>query len=141
MNVLLQRSLLIISSILFVVSMQGCVTLGSPSGEVVVRDGNTRIAVSFNEHDRKLIHSYYGKKKQKHMPPGLAKKKKLPPGLHKQIVRKGKLPPGLRGRTLPHDLERKLSHLPDGYVRLRLGTDLVIMNTATRLVIDMIGDI
>lgn len=141
MNKLFHKSLLVVSGGLFIASMQGCVTLGSPSGEVVVRDGNTRIVVSFNEHDRKLIHSYYGKKKQKRMPPGLAKKKKLPPGLQKQIVRNGKLPPGLRGRELPGDLERKLRHLPDGYVRLRIGTDLVIMNTATRLVVDMIKDI
>ena len=140
MNKLFQKSLLIVSIALFIFSMQGCVTLGSPSGKVVVRDGNTRIAVSFNEHDRKLIHSYYRKHK-KRMPPGLAKKKKLPPGLQKQIVRNGELPPGLQGRALSRDLERRLSHLPDGYVRLRVGTDLVIMNTATRLVVDLMKDI
>lgn len=73
MNKSFQNCLIIITSLLFVVSMQGCVTLGSPSGEVLVRDGDTRVAISFNEHDRELIHRYY-KKKQKHMPPGLAKK-------------------------------------------------------------------
>jgi hypothetical protein len=136
----LGQYLLIVSSAVLVFSLHGCVTLGSPSGKVVVRDGSTRVAISFNAHDRELIHRHYRKHK-KRMPPGLAKKKRLPPGLQKQVKRKGHLPPGLQGRSLPHDLESKLSHLPDGYVRLRIGADLVIMNTKTRVFIDVLKDI
>lgn len=137
----LRKYLLMVSSAVLIISLHGCVTLGGPSGEVVVRDGNTHVAISFNNHDRDLIHKYYKKRKKKKLPPGLAKKKRLPPGLQKQVERKGHLPPGLQGRSLPYDLEGKLSHLPDGYVRLRIGTDLVIMNTKTRVFVDVIKGI
>lgn len=136
----LRKYLLMASSALLMISLHGCVTLGSTSGEVVVRDGNTRVSISFNDHDRDLIHRYY-KKRKKRMPHGLAKKKHLPPGLQKQVKRKGHLPPGLQGRSLPHDLESRLSYLPDGYVRLHIGTDLVIMNTKTRVFMDVLKDI
>ena len=136
----IRKYLLIVSNVLLIICLHGCVTLGSPSGEVVVRDGNTRVSISFNEHDRELIHRHY-KKHQKRMPPGLAKKKRLPLGLQKQVKRRGHLPPGLQGRALPHDLESRLSYLPDGYVRLRIGTDLVIMDTTTRVFMDVIKDI
>lgn len=136
----LKKYLIIASISLLVISLHGCVTLGGPSGKMVVRDGNTRVSISFNNNDRKLIHGYY-KKHKKRLPPGLAKKTRLPHGLQKQISRNGQLPPGLRGRSLPHGLESKLSHLPDGYVRLRIGTDLVIMNTKTRIFIDVLKNI
>lgn len=113
--------------------LSGCLTT---SGHVAVQDGNTRVAVSFNDHDRRLIHDYYHQKR-KRLPPGLAKKRKLPPGLAKRQT----LPPGLRGRTLPGDLVSRLSPIPDTYIRLRVGTDIVIMNRKTRVIFDVISGI
>ena len=117
------------------VLLSGCLTT-SPSGRVVVRDGNTRVAVSFNDNDRRLVHDYYNKHR-KRLPPGLAKKGKLPPGLAKRQT----LPRGLSGRHLPTDLLGRLSSIPDGYIRLRVGTDIVIMNRKTRLIFDVISGI
>ena len=73
-------------------------------------------------------------KKGKRVPPGLAKKNKLPPGLAKR----DRLPPGLQGRYLPDDLERRLRRLPDKYVRVKVGTDIVLMDRNTRVVFDII---
>jgi len=115
-------------------SIGGCAT----SGAVVVEDENTRVEVVFNERDRHLIRDYYGRR---HLPPGLAKRSSLPPGLQKQVQRRGQLPPGLQGDRLPDELEAQLSRLPEGYVRLRVGVDVVLMNTRTRVIVDVIKDL
>ncbi|MDH5786611.1 MAG: hypothetical protein OEZ16_13535 [Chromatiales bacterium] len=133
--------LMVASSLL----MAGCQT--SPirgSGSVSVKDGPVTASVSFSNEDRRHIHGYYSelkrhgkKKKSKGLPPGLAKRDRLPPGLAKR----DRLPPGLSGDPLPRELERKLSRLPDGVVRVRVGTDIVLMNGSTRVVLDMVKDI
>ena len=115
------------------VLLAGCLTT---SGHVAVRDGNTSVAVSFSNQDRRFIHDYYHSKR-KRLPPGLAKKGKLPPGLAKRQT----LPRGLSGRGLPRDLLRRLSSIPKDYVRLRVGTDIVIMNRKTRVIFDVISGI
>jgi len=105
--------------------------------DVVVGDRHSRVEIRFSDRDRVLIRDYY----RRHLPPGLAKKSRLPPGLRKQLYRHGELPPGLQGRGLPAELERRLSRLPDGYVRIRVGTDVVLMDRRTRVVLDIIRDI
>ena len=123
----------VIAIIFSVVLLAGCLTT---SGRVAVHDGNTSVAVSFNNHDRRLINDYYHNKR-KRIPPGLAKKGKLPPGLAKRQT----LPRGLSGRGLPRDLLSRLSPIPSGYIRLRVGTDIVIMNRKTRVIFDVISGI
>ncbi|PKM45287.1 MAG: hypothetical protein CVV05_07940 [Gammaproteobacteria bacterium HGW-Gammaproteobacteria-1] len=117
---------------------------------MVVQDENTRIEVAFNDRDRQRIRDYYharsqdkskNKKKEKQMPPGLAKREQLPPGLQKQVQKNGKLPPGLEGRNLPPELDRQLSPLPKGYVRLEVGTDIVLMDGSTHVIVDVIKDL
>ena len=115
----------------------GCATNAGTSGRVVVQDENSQVEVVFTNRDRNLIREYY----HRHLPPGLAKRSSLPPGLQKQVERRGQLPPGLQGKRLPHDLEVKLSPLPDAYVRLQVGVDIVLMNTRTRVIVDVIKDI
>lgn len=129
-------SLLLIA--LLAVSATGCATHLMTSGRVVVKDENRVIDVSFSDRDRRLIDEYYRghrKHKGKKMPPGLAKRGgNLPPGLAKRDV----LPPGLQGRTLPADLEAKLTRLPESYVRVTIGADVVLLNRSTRVVLDVI---
>ncbi|MEJ2255300.1 MAG: hypothetical protein P8Y75_13245 [Nitrospirota bacterium] len=98
---------------------------------------NASVRVAFTRRDVKLIRAYY----RKNLPPGLAKKKRLPPGLQRQVQRNGTLPPGLAARSLPRELERKLSPIPENYVRLRVGMDIVLMDTRTRVVLDIVKDI
>ncbi|WP_297528132.1 hypothetical protein [Thiohalobacter sp.] len=105
--------------------------------DMVVGDRHNRVEIRFSDRDRVLIRDYY----RRHLPPGLAKKSRLPPGLRKQLYRHGELPPGLQGRGLPAELERRLTRLPDGYVRIRVGTDVVLMDRRTRVVLDIIRDI
>lgn len=121
----------------------GCATTpGIDSGSVAVENKDMRGVVVFGDQDREKIRRYYGeRKKGKGLPPGLAKKEELPPGLQKHIKKYGELPPGLEGKRLPRKLSRTLSRLPDGYVRLKVGTDVVLMNEKTRVVLDVIWDV
>ncbi len=123
---------------LLTLSASGCASIAMTSGRVVIKDDNHVIDVSFNDHDRKVIHDYYAhqkKHKGKKMPPGLAKRGgDLPPGLAKRDV----LPPGLQGRALPNELEAQLTPLPSAYVRVRIGGDLVLLDRKTRVVLDVI---
>jgi hypothetical protein len=113
------------------------------SGVFGVKTDDMQVQVAFNDGDRRLIHDYYRHKKIKHkgLPPGLAKKGKLPPGLQKQLKKNGKLPPGLAKRNLPFELEKTLSPIPRGYVRLKVGGNIVLMNEETEVIVDIIHDI
>ena len=138
----------IISLVLFMLLM-GCASSPSiNSGVFGVETDDVHVQVAFGDNDRRIIYDYYSdnkykykKKKKKGMPPGLAKKGKLPPGLQKQLEKNGKLPPGLAKRHLPSVLEGRLSPLPRGYVRLRVGGDIVLMNKETEVIVDIIHDI
>ena len=139
--------MLIVCLILVMLNITGCVT-STPeirTGRIEVKSDDVNIKVSFGEEDRRKIKGYYrGKDKRaqpKKMPPGLAKKQELPPGLQKHIARYRVLPPGLQGRNFPPELEQTLSPLPRGYVRLRLGGDVVLMDEKTRIAVDVIWDV
>jgi len=108
-------------------------------GSIAVGNEDMSAVLVFGAGDRQRIKHYYNSgRKGKKMPPGLAKKQELPPGLQKHIRKHGELPPGLAGRRLPLDLERNLSRLPEGYVRVKVGGDVVLMNEITRVVFDVI---
>lgn len=139
-----------IAAFVLLLVLAGCKTIPVHiGGGIVIRDDNLSIAVMFSEHERRLIHNHYRqirknkykKNKHKKMPPGLAKRDRLPPGLRKQLRRKGQLPPGLQGRGLPPELVRKLSPAPKGHVRLMIGGNLVLMNTKTRVIVDLVKDL
>lgn len=135
-----------------VVTLSGCYVRPAgvhARGSVVINDGPVSVGIHFSDADRRHVHSYYeeryryrhkekrGKGRGKGLPPGLAKRDRLPPGLAKR----DRLPPGLSGERLPRTLERRLSPLPAGVVRLRIGTDLVLMDERSRVVLDVMKDI
>ncbi len=113
----------------------GCAAHVGTSGRVVISDERAVVDIRFSDHDRRLIEEYYQKgKKYKSLPPGLAKRNGLPPGLAKR----DRLPPGLDYRPLPAELEARLSRLPAGYLRVRVGRDIVLMDGETRVIFDVI---
>ena len=132
---ILRRTLILIG-LQFLLS--GCAGMEMTSGNVVFTDGSASAGVVFTSRDRTIIARYYSNlPTHKRMPPGLAKREHLPPGL----VKRDRLPRGLRGRELPYDLERQLHSLPTGYIRVIIGTDLVLMNRTTREVMDIYRDV
>lgn len=107
----------------------------------------------FTPEQRRIVDDYYrrqrsydreddgyergGKKHGKDkggLPPGLAKKDHLPPGLAKR----DSLPPGLAKRALPGDLDDRLGPLPRNRERSIVGDDIVLIDTATNVVLDIL---
>jgi hypothetical protein len=119
--------------------MTGC-EIHPTYGDVRVHGRDYDVRVVFSDHDRALIRDYY-RVNYHSLPPGLAKKGKVPPGHAMKLYRNQPVPPGLEWRYLPENLERRLSRLPDDYVRIIIGADVGIMNVRTRVVMDLIEDL
>jgi len=139
-----QLSYISIVSLCLLALLTGCASFPQiNSGIFGVETDDIQVKVALGDNDRRLIHDYYRNNKIKRigLPPGLAKKGKLPPGLQKQLKKNGKLPPGLAKRNLPYDLEKRLTPIPRGYVRLKVGGDIVIMNEKTEVIVDIMHDI
>jgi hypothetical protein len=102
----------------------------------------------FSEIEKRLIRDYLQTKKgerdnkahskAKTMPHGLAKRDELPPGLAQHVARWGTLPPGLEKRDLPYHLESRLPKLKPGLARKIVGNDVVLIERATGLVLDIL---
>lgn len=90
------------------------------------------------KHDPKYKREDQGKKSKRGLPPGLAKKDKLPPGLEKQLEKNGRLPPGLARNDLPKSLRDKLYATSKGTKRLIVGDDVILIDTATDIVLDIL---
>ncbi len=92
--------------------------------------------------ERALIGDYIRKAKTsgQGLPPGLAKRQHLPPGLQKHIERTGRLPPGLEKRRLPGDLRALLPYHKGRDYRV-VGNDIVLIETATELILDVMKDV
>lgn len=139
MTSLLTLNKTLVAAAAAVLLMSGCETLPGISGQVGVSSPHAAVSVAFSDRDRQIISDYYaGQARSGRTPPGLAKRDRLPPGLEKQLRRNGELPPGLQGRGLPGDLEGRLSRLPAGYARVVIGGDIVLSNTRTRVVVDIL---
>ncbi|HSG06314.1 MAG TPA: hypothetical protein VLB09_07945, partial [Nitrospiria bacterium] len=124
-----------------VLAVSGCQAPSQhSSGRIGLEGPRGSVDISFNREDRRRINNYY-KVKAMNVPPGLAKKKKLPPGHRKQLARKGKLPPGLEKKTLPMELEQQLEFLPAGYIRLKVGGDVVLIHEDTQIIFDIIYEV
>ncbi len=122
------------------VPIAGCESVEPRYGEVAVAGRGGYAHIVFSDRDRVIIRDYYAAR-YKGLPPGLAKKGKVPPGHARQMARHGRLPHGIVPGYLPRDLDGRLSRLPDGYVRIIVGADIGIMDTRTRVVVDVIEDI
>ncbi|MDD3530537.1 MAG: hypothetical protein PHS77_11730 [Gallionellaceae bacterium] len=87
--------------------------------------------VAFRKADVAAIRDYYGQGRQPDAPSGPVTK-----------PRRGEAYPfGYTWRALPGDLERRLSPLPRGYVRVLVGSEVAILNVQTRVVADLVDDL
>lgn len=115
--------------------LNGCVAHPvSTQTSVHVRDDNLRMHLIFSDYDRNYIYKYYGY-------PNKRRYKKIPPGHYKRLERHRPLPSSYHYRPLPWELERRLSPLPAGYIRVIVGNDIAIMNTRTRVLYDILWEI
>ncbi|MDX1514401.1 MAG: hypothetical protein R3174_11745 [Gammaproteobacteria bacterium] len=151
---------LLIISFAALLALTGPVVASSNVAEEIVRDS---LEIVFTETEKKLIREYFGhtddgrkektaeagggnkakkgKKDKKGMPQGLAKRESLPPGLQRQLDEKGALPPGLQKKALPSDLQSRLPPAPKGYERVIVDANVLLVETATGIVRDVITDV
>ncbi|MCG6975604.1 MAG: hypothetical protein LJE56_04255 [Acidiferrobacterales bacterium] len=101
----------------------GCATSVMTSGGVVIEDDETQAGVSITSRDREQIEKYYGQSNSNTRSSGLAKRDVLPANVKNQ--------------SLPAALETHLSKLPDGYKRVVVGSDILLIKTGTRVVVDI----
>lgn len=120
-------------------ALQGC-EMHPVQGDIRIHDRDLNLRVVFTDQDRRLLRDYYYVD-YRALPPGLAKKGKVPPGHAYRIQRNQPLPPGIGWTYLPAQLERQLSRLPDGYVRILIGGSVAILHVRTRVVVDLIEDL
>ena len=79
-------------------------------------------------------HKAKGKSKNK------GKNKSLPPGIAKNLQRGKPLPPGIAKRDLPSGLDSSLPDNHDGYERIIVGNDVVLVEIDTGKIADIITD-
>jgi len=101
------------------------------------------ISVVFSSKEAATIRDYYA-----HAPQdggkGQGKKQKdksLPPGIARNLQRGKPLPPGIAKQQLPGDLVRRLPPLPTGYERVIVDGRVLLLETATQVIHDVLEDL
>jgi hypothetical protein len=97
----------------------------------------------FSQRDRETITKYLTSP-YSNLPPGLKDGgTDVPPNVRREIVRSSVLPPELQRRTLrlPPPLEARLPKLPKPYQRAVVGPDVIIFNTKTQQISDVMRSV
>jgi hypothetical protein len=107
--------------------------MGKPSNDtsslVIDRNGEVR----FSTRDLNVIIGWFKNDETKGQ-----RSRSLPPGLARQLREKGQLPRGLAMKALPPGLSDRLGPVPEGYDRVILGHDVVLINTVTGAIADIL---
>ena len=98
------------------------------------------VVVIDRDGHRRIVTQYYTRES---LPPGLARREALPPGLQRQLRERGRLPPGLQKRLVivPGPLLSQLPPVPPYYTRYFAGRDLVVVDTRTNTIVNVIRDV
>jgi Ni/Co efflux regulator RcnB len=111
---------------------------GKPNGGTMedVVEGVTAgvLGVVLSDDERRIIHRYFGEH------PDAVKVKELPPGIRKKLARGGAMPPGIAMQVLPDGLHRQLPPRFGQHYEI-IGTDVVLVETATRVIVDVLKDV
>lgn len=104
--------------------------------------GSASVSVTIGATDQGIIRQYYGQQAtQGFCPPGLAKKNNgcMPPGQAKKWAIGQPLPAGVAYYPLPPALLGRLSPAPSGYLYVQIGSDVLLMGAATRLIVSAVA--
>jgi Ni/Co efflux regulator RcnB len=111
---------------------------GKPNGGTMedVVEGVTAgvLGAVLSDDERRIIHRYFGEH------PDTVKVKELPPGIRKKLARGGAMPPGIAMQVLPDGLHRQLPPRFGQHYEI-IGTDVVLVETATRVIVDVLKDV
>jgi hypothetical protein len=104
--------------------------------------GSASVSVTIGAPDQVVIRQYYGQQAtQGFCPPGLAKKNNgcMPPGQAKKWAIGQPLPVGVAYYPLPPALLGRLTPAPNGYLYVQIGSDVLLMGAATRLIVSAVA--
>ena len=104
--------------------------------------GSVSVSVTIGATDQGVIRQYYGQQAtQGFCPPGLAKKNNgcMPPGQAKKWAVGQPLPVGVAYYALPPALLGRLTPAPAGYLYVQVGSDVLLMGSATRLIVSAVA--
>ena len=123
--------------VLAVVALTG-VPMSVPAGAATVD-----INIVFSAAEKRIINDYFGRvgtvKVKRRKGKGISGRSGgSPPGLAKHLERHGTLPPGLAKRDLPPGLASRLPSTRPGLGRFIVGSDVVLIETATGLILDIL---
>jgi len=92
----------------------------------------------FTDAENRLILDFY-RPGSGHVPPGLAKRDNPPSAVAPKPLSRGGMVPATLEKALepfPKDLDRRLTTVPSGYRRVLYGTTALLVQDATRLIVD-----
>jgi len=95
----------------------------------------------FDRDRRRILDRYYQTQYSSNCPPGLAKKNNgcMPPGQYKKWQRNQTLPRNVNYYDLPSSVYRDLGRTYDGQKVVGVGGDVLLIDTATRLILDVLN--
>ncbi|MBI3545296.1 MAG: hypothetical protein HY081_01675 [Gammaproteobacteria bacterium] len=113
--------------IVMALTLNACAAYTATSGRVVLQDDSKPADARFSSSDRATITQYY---------------KKFPAqksaAESTQLIKGDVLPAKAPTESLPAELEKKLSYLPYTHVRLRVGSQVVMIEKKTRIIVDVL---
>lgn len=98
----------------------------------------------FQDNHRMAARDYYDRNyRGSRCPPGLAKKNNgcVPPGLARKWQQGHSLPRNVTYYSVPQPLVLQLGQPPAGYQYVRVSSDILLMELATRIIVDSILDL
>ena len=105
------------------------------------RDDDNTTVIKIYDNDRVILREYAEQKYYKSCPPGLAKKHNgcQPPGQAKKHYVVGhRLPEDVTYYVVPRDVVVHLRPVPAGYQYVRVDNDVLLMNQATKMIVDAV---
>lgn len=112
--------------------------------QIPAHAGDLSVDVRFSNQEIAAITAYYSDQegtRQKNNGNGNGKSQRLPPGIEKNLARGKQLPPGIARQHLPSDLVLRMPPVKDGYERIVLSGKVLLVETATQVIHDVLTDI
>jgi len=107
--------------------------------------GKISVQISFSGHEASIIRAFYREHEAPHKSKGKGKGKRhgpkgLPPGIAMNLQRGKALPPGIAKQALPTRLIDLLPPPPHGFERISLAGKILLVESATRKIHDVLED-
>ena len=98
------------------------------------------VSIRFSSNEKSVIYDYFN---DSHVDKKGGKKgsKPLPPGIAKNLARGKPLPPGIAKRALPNNLVVQMPPVADGYERVIVAGQILLVEIATQVVHDILVDV